>query len=458
MTSDRGKAESDFNKETRQGFLDEISGEQDELVENASPVLPHWTEPPTGEIPKVIAELSKDQPAWAKPSSSAPSPDLEGDWLASKQEPKAPLSPQKVSSEEYRPKDQLSGARKLEDSLPSHVGQDSSNSVRGNGGRRSRNRRIGTHAVAGVGDSSEKQAGIGRFAKLASSSGRPRSGLESGGSRNESTGTSSKPRAILTGIVLAGIVLAAISGGVTSTLALVVVTIFIATGEFYAVLRRASYRPAAIVGLIGSGFAVIAGYVKGYAGVADVVLLTVVFAMLWSLFGLTKSKHTINIALTTFGVLWIGVLGSFAALILRPRDFGASGLGLFLATLICTSASDVFAYFGGSRFGKRPLAPSISPTKTYEGLLIGALASMVSGALLAGRVHPLNTFTGLLLGFVVALATPLGDLCESMIKRDFQIKDVGGLLPGHGGVLDRIDGILFALPVAYYLFRFLHIG
>jgi phosphatidate cytidylyltransferase len=134
-------------------------------------------------------------------------------------------------------------------------------------------------------------------------------------------------------------------------------------------------------------------------------------------------------------------------------------VALLLGPIIATVAYDVGAYAVGSQFGRRPLAPSISPNKTVEGLIGGALGSVAITTLVVGivpRIHPWNIGRAFWLGVVVAIAAPLGDLCESMVKRDLGVKDMGALLPGHGGVLDRIDALLFALPAAYYLLRVLH--
>jgi phosphatidate cytidylyltransferase len=109
------------------------------------------------------------------------------------------------------------------------------------------------------------------------------------------------------------------------------------------------------------------------------------------------------------------------------------------------------------RFGRRHIAPSISPNKTAEGLLAGMAASVVIGFILVGSISPWGRFDALALGVVVAVLAPLGDLCESLIKRDLEVKDLGGLLPGHGGVLDRFDAMLFALPAVYYLIKLLDV-
>ena len=121
-------------------------------------------------------------------------------------------------------------------------------------------------------------------------------------------------------------------------------------------------------------------------------------------------------------------------------------------------ANDVGALVVGGWMGSRPLAPKISPNKTWEGLLGGAVFSILVSTVAVGAIHPWSASNAALLGVVVAVVAPLGDLCESLLKRDLRLKDMGTLLPGHGGVLDRVDALLFVLPATYYLVRALNIA
>ena len=144
---------------------------------------------------------------------------------------------------------------------------------------------------------------------------------------------------------------------------------------------------------------------------------------------------------------------------MRPQAFPHShGVAYLLGAIIATVADDTAAYLFGSWIGKHKLAPEISPTKSWEGLIAGAVAAVIVSALIVSRISPWTTSKAVILGIIVAIVAPLGDLSESMIKRDLQIKDMGKLLPGHGGMLDRIDGLLFVLPTAYYLLKILHLS
>jgi phosphatidate cytidylyltransferase len=155
-----------------------------------------------------------------------------------------------------------------------------------------------------------------------------------------------------------------------------------------------------------------------------------------------------SISVTTFGALYVG--GGIASLVaLRGLDGTGEhfGFNLVLAVLLGTWASDIFAYFGGRLFGRHRLAPAISPNKTVEGFVIGLAACIFTTWVTLYRQGFTNQ-QALLIGAGVALAAPLGDLFESFLKRDLGVKDSGTLLAGHGGVLDRIDALLFAGPAA----------
>jgi len=122
--------------------------------------------------------------------------------------------------------------------------------------------------------------------------------------------------------------------------------------------------------------------------------------------------------------------------------------------VVCVVGADVVAYFVGRAVGATPLLPHVSPNKTIEGLIGGAIAAVVLGGVVGVMLHPWadkGIVAGVGLGIVVAITAPLGDLAESLLKRDLGIKDMGSFLPGHGGFIDRFDAILFALPAAYYL-------
>jgi phosphatidate cytidylyltransferase len=175
-----------------------------------------------------------------------------------------------------------------------------------------------------------------------------------------------------------------------------------------------------------------------------------------------------NMAITTLGVTWIALLGAFAALILKVSTVGLSNATggvtldvgtdtLFLLTLGVV-ANDIGALFVGSAAGRHPLRAWVSPNKSVEGLIGGSLATIVVlGAIgVAGKSDTWNTLGDCLwLAVIICITAPLGDLTESMFKRNLDVKDFGTLVKGHGGILDRFDGFLFALPATYYLLQVL---
>ena len=129
------------------------------------------------------------------------------------------------------------------------------------------------------------------------------------------------------------------------------------------------------------------------------------------------------------------------------------GTALLFYLLFVISFSDIFAYFGGKRFGKSMLAPEISPKKTWEGCFFGVLGGGIVGAVFGEIIMSMFWINALLLAIVLAVLGQFGDLIESKIKRLCNVKDSGKILPGHGGILDRIDGHMFAAPVFYYLLK-----
>lgn len=242
--------------------------------------------------------------------------------------------------------------------------------------------------------------------------------------------------------------------GTAAVTALVLVVIVMAVVEFFNAVRRVGYQPAVLPGLVGTGMMVLGVHWKGEAAFPLVTLLVLVVLMLWYVIGLQHERAVANIAITFFGVMWIGGLGSFAALMLSLPN----GEGLLGAAVITTIAYDVGAFAVGRQMGKTPLSPS-SPNKTVEGLVGGGLAAVVVSVVVLGvvGVFPWELSDAFLLGLAVAVVAPLGDLCESMLKRDLGLKDMGSILPGHGGLLDRFDALLFVLPVTYYVVRVLDV-
>jgi phosphatidate cytidylyltransferase len=166
----------------------------------------------------------------------------------------------------------------------------------------------------------------------------------------------------------------------------------------------------------------------------------------------TRPPATAAIGATVLAAAWIGF--GLGPIILLRRMHAHPRLIAFTVLLV-VFAADTFAYFGGRLFGRHKLAPTLSPGKTWEGFVVGSLAGIFVAfvALYQNRDTYLNVWEAVVLGVVVVLVAVAGDLFESMLKRDLQVKDTGRLLGGHGGVLDRVDALLFAAPATYFLVR-----
>jgi phosphatidate cytidylyltransferase len=214
--------------------------------------------------------------------------------------------------------------------------------------------------------------------------------------------------------------------------------------ELYRVLAR--WHPVVLVGFGSLAAMVLVARSSGRGAVLEVAAITVpvLFLLVVARGG---SRPSVSIAGTLLGVYWVGFAFAHAEL-LRELPHGG---GVLIDVLVGTFVGDTAAYLGGRIFGRRPLAPSISPRKTVEGLVCGMLISIVA-VFVAGLYQSWLTQTdALLLGLAVALLAPLGDLFESLIKRDAGIKDTGRAFGAHGGALDRLDAVMFTIVAGYYI-------
>src|SRR5581483_633745 len=255
------------------------------------------------------------------------------------------------------------------------------------------------------------------------------------------------PTALATAAILAMIALLCFKLGTGATAILAAVIVAAATLEFCNGLQERGFRPATLLATLGAAGMVLAAQHSGVAAYPVVFSVVGVFSFMWFLFEVTPGRPTLGVATTLLAFGYVGGLGGFAGLLLQNKH---TGVGLILGVAICVIASDVVGFFVGSQFGKTPVAPRISPNKTVQGTIAGMIAALVFGAII-GNIHPWDVKQGLALGALVAIGALAGDLSESMVKRDLGVKDFGSVLPGHGGVLDRFDAILFCLPIAYFL-------
>jgi len=261
------------------------------------------------------------------------------------------------------------------------------------------------------------------------------------------------PMAILTGLALAAVALAAIAIGPGVFAFIAGVVVLVAQGELYFALQKRHYQPATALGLVSGALVLGAGYYRGESAMLAMTALGVFATFLWFMTVPAQHRRNVvsNIGLTVLGIVWVPLFAGYALAMLELPD----GRGVVLATLGLTIVYDSAAFAVGFFWGSRPLAPAVSPKKSWEGA-IGATLVVIAVAVggVAAWVPLLDTIgRSVGLAVVVAVFAPIGDLAESLVKRDLQIKDMGSILPGHGGVLDRIDSMLFVAPAAFLFLR-----
>jgi phosphatidate cytidylyltransferase len=209
-------------------------------------------------------------------------------------------------------------------------------------------------------------------------------------------------------------------------------------------------RPLAPAVYGGALLALLGAEMGGVVWMLGGFLATFVLAFVLHVISSTRAPMTAAVGSTILGAAWIGLgLGSLLLL----RELHDHGRLIAFTVVLAAWAAATFAYFGGRLLGRRKLAPRLSPGKSWEGLLVGGLAGVFVSfiALYDTRDKYLSVWQAIVLGIVVVVAEVIGDLFESAMKRDLEVKDTGRLLGGHGGMLDRIDGLLFAAPAAYFL-------
>jgi phosphatidate cytidylyltransferase len=225
-----------------------------------------------------------------------------------------------------------------------------------------------------------------------------------------------------------------------------IVIMMAAVFELSRALRGRAVAVPAIPLAVGAAAVLVATYKGGTEKLVVASLLLVVAAVAWGAVtdGIDKLA---GIAASVFVACYVALLGGFAVLMVVPGD-GPRRVAAFVATVVC---SDTGGYAVGVFLGKHPMAPSVSPKKSWEGFGGSATACALCGGLLFPLVLHATWWQGVVFGLAIVVTATVGDLSESLIKRDLGIKDMSNLLPGHGGVMDRIDSLLLAAPVAWAL-------
>lgn len=247
-------------------------------------------------------------------------------------------------------------------------------------------------------------------------------------------------------------------GGLPFAIAIGIIAIW-GAHEYYVGVRRLGARPVEVLGLLAVALFVVSALKYEPQQISSIfpAVLTLLFIISFCVeLARPKRAPLVNVGATIFGAIYVGWLimhlvvlrGTKGDIVVAGYSSDA-GAWLVMMAFICTWASDTGAYFVGKFFGKRKIAPNLSPNKTLEGC-IGGFAGALASALIVGWVIHLPWYHALALGSLMGVLCQLGDLSESAIKREVGLKDFGHVLPGHGGVLDRMDSMLFTGPAMYY--------
>ncbi|MGK2867637.1 MAG: phosphatidate cytidylyltransferase [Mycobacterium sp.] len=250
------------------------------------------------------------------------------------------------------------------------------------------------------------------------------------------------PAAIGVGALLGGSLIAILLFAPLVWVGVVAAAMAVATHEVVRRLREGGFSIPIIPLLLGGQAMVWLTWPFGAAGALGAFGGTVVLCLIWRLLsgGLAAAptNYLRDVAVTIFLATWIPLFGAFGALLIYPDD----GAGQVFCLMLGVAASDIGGYIAGVLFGKHPMAPAISPKKSWEGLAGSLVLGIVVSVLAVQFLLDRPAWVGIPLGIMLVITGTLGDLVESQVKRDLGIKDMGTLLPGHGGLMDRLDSVL----------------
>jgi len=256
------------------------------------------------------------------------------------------------------------------------------------------------------------------------------------------------PVAIITALLLAGVLITTLVLSRPVFVAFLLGIVTLALLELLAVLRARATRPARPVVLAMGALLVVGAYLEGPAALSFGLLVTILASFGWYLVDRGRTEVTRNVAATVFAVVYVPFMAAHLSLVVGRADHYVGAIIGYAALVVIY---DTAAYATGATLGRRPIAPQVSPNKSWEGAIGASVACLAAGAFLLPLWEPWTLASGLVLAGATCVVAPLGDLSESMLKRDLAVKDMGSILPGHGGVLDRVDALLFMAPVLYYV-------
>ncbi len=255
------------------------------------------------------------------------------------------------------------------------------------------------------------------------------------------------PVAVTVGLALAALVLGTLfTQRWIFGLVVIPLAIGIAVWELVRALEHVGARPPVVPLVAGGTVTVVAAYLRGEQALLFGLVVTVLACLAWRL-GDGAPGYLRDLTASLFVAAYVPFLAGFAALLTAPPD-GARRVVVFIATAVC---SDVGGYAAGVLRGRHPMAPSVSPHKSWEGFAGSVVACALFGVAGVPLLVHVAWWQGGLFGLAVVATATVGDLGESLIKRDVGIKDKGGLLPGHGGLMDRLDSLLLTAPVTWLL-------
>ena len=268
---------------------------------------------------------------------------------------------------------------------------------------------------------------------------------------------------LITGTIMGFIMLFSLLSGGLSLFLVTLLIVILATREYVCILKHKGFYPSIKVILFADAFLAVLAYLNRFNMVSFALTVCSITAFMWVLFK-GRQPYIANVATTILGFVYGGL---FPLYLIFLRDIGSHpvypyflkvtgecpGKGFVLLIFFSILVTDTGCYYFGSKFGKHKLAPIISPNKTIEGALGGTLCAILM-SLLIGYMIQLPVYHSIIAAILIALFAQIGDLCESLIKRDAGVKDSGNTLPGHGGFLDRTDSYVFTLPVLYYYFQY----
>lgn len=259
---------------------------------------------------------------------------------------------------------------------------------------------------------------------------------------------------MLTGFIMGTISMGCILLGGPFILVMLSLIIFFASKEYVKILEHKGFYPSLKIILASEAILAAITYFDRVEYVASALILCTFASFMWVLFR-GRQPYIANVATTILGFVYCGY---FPLHLLLLRDISSAqyhdGLGFVVMMFTAILLTDVGCYYAGSRFGKRKLAPVVSPNKTIEGSIGGAICAVLGAMVIGYFIEGVVWYVAFFAGLFCTVFAQIGDLCESLLKRDAGVKDSGNSLPGHGGFLDRTDSFIFTIPVMYYFCKY----